>query len=53
MRDVHERINIGTGMTASTISLGGAATTVKANIIQSDSTLAIQNSDGTGVAQFP
>ena len=42
-------INIGTGMTASTISLGGAATTVKANIIQSDSTLAIQNSDGTGV----
>ena len=42
-------INIGTGMTASTISLGGAATTTKLNILSSDSTLAIQNSDGLGV----
>lgn len=42
-------INIGTGMTASTISLGGAATTTKLNILSSDTTLAIQNSDGLGV----
>jgi len=42
-------INIGTGMTASTISLGGAATTTKLNILSSDSTLAIQNSDGLGI----
>jgi len=42
-------INIGTGMTASTISLGGVATTTKLNILSSDSTLEIQNSDGTGI----
>jgi hypothetical protein len=36
-------------MTASTISLGGVATTTKLNILSSDSTLEIQNSDGTGV----
>jgi hypothetical protein len=42
-------INIGTGMTASTISLGGAVTTTKLNILSSDTTLAIQNSDGLGI----
>jgi hypothetical protein len=42
-------INIGTGMSASTISLGGVATTTKLNILSSDSTLAIQNSDGLGI----
>lgn len=42
-------INIGTGMTASTISLGGVATTVKFNILSSDTTLEIQNSDGLGI----
>lgn len=41
-------ISIGTGMTGGNIILGGASTTVKANIIQSDSTLVIQQSDNAG-----
>ena len=41
-------INIGSNMTGGNILLGGASTTVKANIIQSDSTLVIQQSDNVG-----
>ena len=47
-------INIGTGMNLGNILLGGALTTVKTNMIQSNTTLELQQSDnmGTGTIQI-